>query len=106
MLNLIAAAYEDGYAFVKEGKRVYALRPPYRQQNKTAVSLLAVERAVTTHGFAAESLTFDDWGALIEHLKNRLIESRKERGISEPNTAQIRRLVERAPRNIIEQYLG
>lgn len=103
MFNLIAVAYEDGYAFVKKDGKIYSIRPPYN--NTILASLENVERAISTHGFSNEQLDFDNWATLISYLKTQFIERRKQAGQNEPNTDRIRRLMQRAPRNKVQDFL-
>ncbi len=105
MLDLLAVAYEDGYAFVRDRNSIYAIRPPYISRNKRPVSMSIVERAIAAHGFSPEDMRFNDWAALIDHLKTRFIEKRAESGQDKPDARQIKRLVQRAPQRIVLQYL-
>ena len=105
MLNLVAAAYEDGYAFVRESDELFVIRPPYLYRNKRLASFEMVERAVNLHGFSSEDLCFTDWASLIEYLKNKMVEKRKEKGHEYPNSEQIQRLVLRAPEHVVRKYL-
>jgi len=102
MLRLRAAAWEDGYAVVESDGTLFMIRPPYRQVNKDEVTDADLEAAVSKHGFSAADQPFADWAALIEHLKRRLMEERKGRV---PDTARIKKLVERAPAHLVPSFL-
>jgi hypothetical protein len=104
MLRLRAAAWEDGYAVVESDGALFMIRPPYRQVNKVAVPESDLESAVAKHGFSATDQSFEDWAALIEHLKRRFIEERKGQG-QVPDSARIKKLIERVPAYIVASYL-
>lgn len=103
MLRLRAAAWDDGYAIVQDGEDLAMIRPPYRRENKHRVTPKDIERAVSNYGFSVADETFDDWAALIGHLRQRFIEFRQKEGA--PDSARIMRLAERAPRDIVVSYL-
>jgi hypothetical protein len=105
-LDLLAAAYEDRYAVVEEDNALYMLRPPYLTRNKMQVSRSALEQAVVKYGFSSVQLSFENWDALISHLKTKYIKSRKAHGHAEPDTERIRGLVRKAPRKTVETYLA
>lgn len=105
MLTLIAAAYDDGYAFVKQDDLTYSFRPPYRRQDKSQVEPQAAERAVTTFGYEATNLPFDNWEGVAAHLSRRAVEARKLRGLGAPDSARIRGLVEKAQPPNVRSYL-
>jgi hypothetical protein len=105
MLDMIAAAVEDGWAFVRRGNNILLIKPPYLQSNMLAVSEDTVEKAITRHGFASVEKHFHSWGDLITFLKNQLIATRKEQGLAEPRTELIRELVEFAPLYMLKSYL-
>src|ERR1051326_1919137 len=103
MVKLVAADCDDGYAFVEEDGSKFAVRPPYKERIRVSDS--TVERAITVHGFSAEDRSFLQWRDLVQYLTSQFIERRKKFGYGEPDTAQTRRLGQRAPRNIVENYL-
>lgn len=106
MLKIIAAAYEDGYAFVQEQDSIYLIRPPYKDKNKRPATLSNVERAITAHGFTAEnSEGFSSWDLLIRHLMDQLAQKRKEAGRGAPDTEKIRSIFQRADKDTVKQYL-
>ena len=101
MPKLVAAAYEDGYALVEDGESVYLIRPPYSRRDKVKLNSAAVDSAIAAHGFSSAEGTFADWAALIDHLKEQFVRRRD----AEPDTAQIRRLIQRAPRDKVLSFL-
>lgn len=103
MINLIAVAREDGYAFVQVNGSIFAVRPPYR--DKAPVTPSIVERAISSYGFSAENRQFASWGELFDYLKAEFISTRRGLGYEEPDGTQIRRLVRRAPQSVVENYL-
>ena len=65
MISLIAAAFHDGWAFVRQGYTIYLVRPPYEGRDKVLVDESTVERAIHVHGYTPELLPFNDWADLI-----------------------------------------
>ncbi len=74
MVQLIAHAPEDGWAYAREGDSILLLRPPY-QGNRLVVGLEDVERAVTVHGYLASDLRFKTERDLIQHLRDEVVRS-------------------------------
>ncbi|MBM4036362.1 MAG: hypothetical protein FJ291_31895 [Planctomycetes bacterium] len=103
MLKLVAAALEDGWAFVETEGELLLVRPPYRQSMTRQVPQTALQTAVSTYGFEVRAETFDDWAALIEFLRARLIESREAAGQTQPQDS--REILRRAPRSLLLKYL-
>jgi hypothetical protein len=102
MLELQALAAEDGWAFVKSGNKTLLVRPPYERAQMVEVTADAVARAIGAHGFQAASQVFTDWDQLIGHLRSELVRTNRERPtVDRP----VRRLLQLAPREIIERYL-
>ncbi len=102
MLRLRAAAWEDGYGVVEDGGALFLVRPPYRKANKVALPESDLEAAVSKQGFTATDQTFASWAALIEHLRRRFLDERKGQV---PDSARIKKLVERAPADVVASYL-
>ncbi len=69
MLSLLAAAFDQGLAYAREGYRIYLIRPPY--ENKREATAADVERALRNEGFKAELLPFRDWPSLIEFIRHK-----------------------------------
>ena len=105
MLRLLASAPEDGWAFVQSEGEILLVRPPYQQWAVSHVTSKAVERAVQHHGFVAQENVFSNWQSLISHLHEEVLELRRRRGQGPPDKERIRRLVRRAPRHILADFL-
>ena len=101
MLDLKAAAWEDGYAIVEEGGFLFTIRPPYRRENKHPMAASELAAGVAKYGLMPVSGSFEDWASLIEHLRRKFLEAHKE----PPDAARIKKLVERAPEDVIVTYL-
>ena len=101
MLDLKAAAWEDGYAIVEEGGSLFTIRPPYRRENKHSIAASEFAAGVAKYGLMPVSGSFEDWGSLIEHLRRKFLEARQE----PPDAARIKKLVERAPQDAVATYL-
>lgn len=69
MLELVAIAEEDGWAFVRTEDGLFTIRPPYQAWNKTKTSESIMEQGIFHHGFAHAKMDFQDFPALIKHLK-------------------------------------
>jgi hypothetical protein len=105
MLKLLAAAFEDGWAFVKRNGEILLVRPPYYSWNLSVVSESTLEKAIHAHGFAITSESFNDWGTLTAFLQQRLVETRKAQGQAMPSSDAIRTLVQYASENVLQSYL-
>ena len=105
MFDLLAAAPADGCAFVKNGKEILLVRPPYQRWNLSVVPESSVEKAVSTYGFESAEGSFNDWGSLIAFLEKRMVEERKARGQEIPTSESIKALVKLAPKDILNDYL-
>lgn len=103
MLSVVAAAFEDGWAFVRHGDRTYLVRPPYHGTSRLDVSPETVERAVQVHGFQALKEDFSDWGAVVRFLRSKLDEVAAEQGARLDDAVQ--RLLRKAPRPVLVRYL-
>jgi hypothetical protein len=105
MISLIAAAFEDGWAFVRQGYTIYLVRPPYQRGALVEVSQGTLERAVHAHGFTPELRDFRDWGALISFLREKIVESAGTRPARTDEDAAPMRLLRHAPGHVIEGYV-
>ncbi len=107
MIDLLATAPEDGWAFVRRNGKIQLVRPPYQRWSLVDVDESVVERAVKDHGFTAqeENVSFSGWDQLIAHLKRQIVATRRAQGRHRPQTAAIRGLIHKAPRKVLSQYL-
>lgn len=105
MISVIAAAFEDGWAFVRQGYTIYLVRPPYQRGALVEVSQSTLERAVHVHGFTPELRDFRDWAALIAFLREKIVESARARPPSATPEDPARSLLRRASGPVIEGYL-
>lgn len=104
MLELVAAALEDGWAFVKTDEKLMLLKPPYRPSNLAIVSGEILEKAVICHGFHMLHRTYADWAALIEFLRSELAKARV--GFAAISDADLQyELLCDAPLEVVEDYL-
>jgi len=76
MIQLLALAPDDGWAFARSGERILLLRPPYGKRPHPSVGESVVARAVAVEGFAAEDRVFPDWPALFTFLEERFLAGR------------------------------
>jgi hypothetical protein len=78
MVEILALAPEDGWAYVREGERIRLIRPPYTRSRSFVVSEQSVAIAIAKHGFMpADDLErcYPDWPALIQFLGGRMLEA-------------------------------
>src|SRR5947207_1550535 len=104
-LELLAAYYEEGWAFVRDGAHVSLLRPPYRNASLQEVTLSVVDQAIHKHNFQQVGQTFATWAALVDFLRSRILDELQQQGQALPTPEQLRQLVHFAPPNIIDRYL-
>jgi len=76
MIQLLALAPEDGWAFARSGDRILLLRPPYVRRRHPAVDESVVTRAVAVEGFTAEDRVFADWPTLLAFLEEQFLAGR------------------------------
>lgn len=105
MFKLVAAAPEDGWAFVERDKQLVIIRPPYLKSTLASVPEGAVERAIKHHGFIEQEQSFADWESLISHLREQYLAIRREQGSKVPSLEEIRSLLHLAPDYLLAQFL-
>ncbi|MBZ5618263.1 MAG: hypothetical protein LAQ69_05925 [Acidobacteriia bacterium] len=105
MLELLAIAREDGWAFVRQDEQLMLVKPPYRQSNLARVSEEILEKAVSVHGFEPIQQTYPGWAPLIQFLRAELSKVHESKlGIL--GDAELKfELLRDAPREILEDYL-
>ena len=106
MLELLAIASEDGWAFVRTEGDIVLARPPYSASNSSSVSEASVEKAVVHHGFSASEREFPNWRELIEFLNQQVRETRDARGEEIQREGLGAQMMEFASRGILENFLG
>lgn len=107
MLELIAAAPEDGWAFVRKGEQVFLIKPPYRASNIILVSEDIVAKAVGSQGFQWVRQSFDEnWEPVIAFLRAGLKQAHDSvfGGVSDADLQY--ELLRDAPLEILGEYLG
>jgi hypothetical protein len=106
MMNILAYAREDGWAYVDTGKGIFLVRPPYARSAMAKADDHAVEKAVSTHGFTALGKEFSDWKAITEFLNSGVVQYRNERGHPIPEAGEAgRQLLEFAPPDVLSRFL-
>ena len=105
-LQIIAAAFDAGWAFVRAAETVRLLRPPYRKQDVLEVGLEVAEQAISKHGFqSVEAAFFSSWPDLIGFLDAKYIQLRRISGVPAPSGSELRQLMNYAPELTLLQYL-
>jgi hypothetical protein len=104
MIELLALAPEDGWAFVRSDGRIRLLRPPFGKRVHPEVAESEVARAVAVEGFEAADSRFEDWPSIFAYLEERFLASRPEpRGEVTPEVVE--RILSHAPPEALEGYL-
>lgn len=103
VLQRVAFAPEDGWAFVRSGDDLFLIRPPYGRPAVVDDHVLA--RAVAGKGFVAEPQDFPDWASLLADLQQRLIAAREAKGKRAADREEVFGLLDYAPKTILAGYL-
>lgn len=104
MLELLALAPADGWAFVRSDGRIRLVRPPYDQTTSSTVTERVVETAVLKQGFnrLGETKNFDSWQELIGFLNGTIREERSPEGLEVGIGG---RMLEYAPLDVLSGFL-
>lgn len=79
MLRLIAAAYEDGYALVRDhDDELYFVRSPYGIKQKRIMPVEMADYAISKYGFVSTYEVFNDWNRLITFLNDKKVKADKK----------------------------
>jgi len=108
MLEILALAPEDGWAFVRDGRRIRLLRPPYTGGATADASAVTAATATARYGFALprpDRQRFADWAALIGFLRSEMTASRKARGLVLPGDEVAEQLLQYAPATTLRDFL-
>lgn len=106
MISLIAADFANGWAFVQREGEILLIHPPYHRTSLSIVSNEILQKAVATYGFTATDECFECWDAVIDYLKGKLVDYHKALGYGEPDSDTIAEMLQYAPPEILEEYLG
>lgn len=74
--RMLAASYDDGWAFVQSDDVIFLVRPPYSGQPAIRVDESTVQAAVASHGFEEVEQEFGSWGAVFDYLNEQAREAR------------------------------
>jgi len=108
MIELLAVAPEDGWAYVKEDAEVRLIRPPFTRSLSSIVSEQWVENAVSKHGFVRpgeHERSFDDWPTLLQFLGKQMRSALTARDVEIAENAA-ERLLEFATPETLNRYLA
>ena len=107
MLELLAVAPEDGWAFVRENDATCLVRPPYAKSNVRKVDDAAVETALSKHGFVVPNRdrTFGDWATLVACLNRQVLQSRATAGRPVPELGAGEAILGVAPIDVLSGFL-
>ena len=104
-IKVIAIAPNDGWAFIKTAEGIFLLRPPYISSNQTEVTQSDVEKALHLHGFEECDSSFDNKREVIGFLKDKYVESMKNRGIELPSPDELKELLKYATDDALLRFL-
>lgn len=108
MLELLAFAPEDGWAYIQTDTDVRLVRPPYTRNSMSVVKKDSVTTALTRYGFVLPPqghAVFLDWPALLDFLGAQLIEARRAKdGGTADDTAGVG-LLAFAPADTLRRFL-
>ena len=93
MLQLLAIAEEDGWAYVRTGDELVVTRPPYQGWCKVKATESILEQAICRHGFRQTEGQFSDWRALIHYLKQAQLAAWKAQETSAFTGQEIKELI-------------
>lgn len=107
MLELLAVAPKDGWAFVRVKEETCLVRPPYAKSNVLSVDDATVETALSKHGFVSPvgDRTFVDWATLVARLNQQVLESRAAAGRPLPELGAGEELLKVAPPEVLSGFL-
>jgi hypothetical protein len=105
MPKLLALAAEDAYAFAEQNDELFLIRPPFTSRVKKQVPRAALETAIVRYGFMRSDQTFDSWSGLVQYLRDEFLRARRGTNQQPEDSDNIRRLVQRAPEEVVLQYL-
>ena len=105
MLELVAMAEEDGWAFVRTGEELVVVQPPYQVWNWAKATESQLEQAICRHGFRQAGESFPDWRQLIQHLKQRQVAAWQERGGTGLTEREMEEMVQELSSDRLAEFL-
>ena len=108
MIELLAIAREDGWAYIRrEDGTLSLVRPPYTNLSTLQAEEGAVEKALAVHGFSAASSQkeFTSLGELVSFLNREILESREAKGKPLPDAGLGKEMLELAPTEVVAGFL-
>lgn len=83
MIELLAFAPEDGWAYIQTDAKVRLVRPPFTRESISVVQKESVVTALTRYGFVLPPEGYQDfpnWSALFDFLRAQLVQALKAKG--------------------------
>lgn len=104
MIEIIAASFEEGWAFFKQKNQFFVIKPPYQQDDRTEVTEAIAETAILQHGFTRVQIPVKNQRELIKRLKQEIVETNASEELV-PQKELFQRMVKVAPMNVLEDYV-
>ncbi len=107
MLELLAYAPEDGWAYIREDGEVRLVRPPYTFSTSQIADEHAMETAIQRFGFFPpdKKRTFSSYHELINFFKKEIVRSWKESGKELPETVDLQRSLKLSSVEVLTRFL-
>jgi hypothetical protein len=108
MLELLAMALEDGWAYVRSDDEIRLVRPPYTRRSSWIVSREAVNDALSRQGFVrppAERREFAGWRELIAFLEEQIVAARRIAGAAALEDGIGEQLLDFAPPEVLRRFV-
>ena len=104
--EILAADFEDGWAYVRHHDCVRLLRPPYQNCTVSVVSDENIADAILKHGFEEVNKTFEHIEELFSFLRQMLLKSRENRRSQPVDLDAPRKLLKYASESTVDRYLS
>lgn len=105
MLEVLALDRADGWAFVREGRHILLLRPPYHLHDARYVTERTVELAIAHHDYAACNKVLDTLDEVRAFVRGEVAAQRRAEGRALPPPGVGRALLKNASITVIERFL-
>ncbi|MBN2207944.1 MAG: hypothetical protein JW759_01420 [Candidatus Coatesbacteria bacterium] len=105
MLELLAIAAEDGWAYVRNETGIYLVRPPYAKSTRQFTDMHTVDKAVVGYGFTGMRKEFPGWEELIAFLREQIDASLKARGMELARSGLGEEMLRLAPPDVLARFL-
>ena len=105
IVDIIAISPDSGWAFVKEGDKLFLFRPPYIPSHRIEAKDIDVEKAFQLQIFVDCQYSFKNMDEAIRFLENYYIELLENIGITEPSTDELKEFLKYVDDDTLLDYL-